>query len=316
MRRAYYYDSVIPPKDWLIYASLLWDKIWVGQAVNQLSESYANEMLLDNDASLLYELMTKTDILDSSIPAKDTSLLSDEEEASFDEYLINASSQLESMLDGSRPEFMPPPGKKFDPPTYDQMIQLSTLMNQCLTPSWAQNAFHELDYFFVNASEFQKCHSLNANVLLTSIEAVVPEKPESMDLSKLTEFRERTQLQRLKFRQEVDKLSDDLFACSTEAELRVKVKLCGEYIREQLNTLEVNYRAYKIDAIKKTMGITFTAPALLGALSSVLHVPFYMPAAIVSAISLSIAEILLAIEKGKAEVAKSPWGYLSNIKKL
>jgi len=64
------------------------------------------------------------------------------------------------------------------------------------------------------------------------------------------------------------------------------------------------------------MGITFTAPALLGALSSVLHVPFYMPAAIVSAIALSIAEVLIAVEKGRSEVSKSPWGYLRSMKRL
>ena len=108
-----------------------------------------------------------------------------------------------------------------------------------LTPSWAQRAFHDLDFFFETRDEFQQCHSLGPTVLLRAIEASIPEKPESIGLSTLIDFREKTKLQRLKFRQEVDALIDGLFNCSTEDDLQKRVKLCGEYIAEQVNILEL-----------------------------------------------------------------------------
>lgn len=310
MRKAYYYGSAVPPKDWLVYASLLWDKIWVGQNVKFLSETRADQMRSNSDGRFLQELLTKTTIIDVSDPVVDADALSEDEGERFHKYYEHANAVLEAML------AQPARDTPFDPPTYEEMVKVASLMNQAATPPWAQNAFRDLDYFFDSSHNFQECHSLNTTVLLTTIEAIIPKEPESIEMDKLIEFRENSHLQRLKFREEVDKLFEGLFESSTDEDLQRKVKLCEEYILEQLNILELNYRAYKIDAVKKAMGITFTGPALVGALSSLLHVPFYMPAAIVSAIAISTAEILLAIEKGKSEISKSPWGYLRTMKKL
>lgn len=313
MKKAHYYESVIPPKAWLIHASLLWDKIWVGNGVEHIVQGYAREMLLDTDGRFVYELSTRTKILDDSVPSLDRNRLFEEEETRFDEHFEYASALFDEILD---PSNAPPDGKLFPRPSYEQFCQILTLANKVLVPSWAQNAFDDLDCFFNNTRDFQQCHSLNTTALFASIEAIVPKMPEAIELKQLLDFRESTQLQRLKFRQEVQTLLDTLFACSTEADLHTNMKLCREFIEEQVNILQLNYRAHKIEAIKKSMGITFTAPALVGALASVLDIPFYMPAAIVSAISLSIAEVLLAIEKGKSQVSSSPWGYVNSLKKL
>src|SRR6266581_7964435 len=132
MGKAYYYDSIIPPKDWLIYASLVWDKVWLNPSALLLTESYAPEMLVNSDGAFLYDLMTKTTILDTSIPATDRNLLSQDENQRFVEYLNRGSHILQSILDE------PDPVVKYDRPTYQQFVELLSLGNKALTPSWAQ----------------------------------------------------------------------------------------------------------------------------------------------------------------------------------
>jgi hypothetical protein len=270
-------------------------------------------MLLDSDSRFVYELRTKTEILDDSTPSYDGNRLSEDEQTRFGKLFERASAGFDEILD---PRHAPPDGKLFPRASYKQFCEILLLGNRILVPGWAQNAFDDLDFFFSNTRDFQQCHSLNTTALFASIEAIVPKLPEAVELKQLLDFRENTQLQRLRFRQEVQGLHDTLFACSTEADLHANMKLCREFIEEQVNILQLNYRAHKIEAIKKSMGITFTAPALVGALASVLDVPFYMPAAIVSAVSLSIGEVLLAIEKGKSQISSSPWGYVNSLKKL
>lgn len=316
MRKAYYYGTPVPPKDWLVYASLLWDKVWVGPELQWLSETFEKDMLLDNDSRFAYQLFTQSDILDVSLPVYEIKLLSEEEKYRFNHFYEKLSKFNQAVIDGTYPGVLPPPGEKFPPPTYEQMLQLASLFTQSLTPSWASKAFHELDYFFAHKSDFQEYHSLNANILQASIEAILPTNPNDVSTAQLIDFREATKLQRLKFRKEAEKLVNDLFACSTEDDLQRTTRLCEEYILEQINILEINYRSYKIEALKKVLGVTFAAPALLAALSSALHIPFYMPAAIISTISLASAEILLTVEKGKSEIMKSPWAYLRSLKKL
>src|ERR1051326_4646130 len=103
MRKAYYYDRGIPPKDWLIYASLVWDKVWLNPSALLLADSYAPEMLADSDGAFLYDLITKTTILDTSIPTTDRDLLSQEENQRFTEFLNRGSHILQSVLDEPDP---------------------------------------------------------------------------------------------------------------------------------------------------------------------------------------------------------------------
>lgn len=326
MRQAYYYDNVVPPKDWLIYAIMLWDKVWVGPHLKPLIEAYPSQRQEDKNVAFVTDLLTTTTFLDASNPTIDLSLLSEEERDRYEKMMAELNKCLDYFIEG-RPfqiiiegrrhlEIDPIPKKKLGPPKYGQMAIFSAMFTQCLTPSWVQKAFPGLDFFFYNERSFQKCHSLRTNVFVASIEAIIPKNPDSVTISQLVDFRERNQLQQRKFKIAADEIYNDILDCTTEEDLHHNVRLSEEFLREQLDMLELNYRKCKLDAAKKVMGITFTGPALLGALSAVLQIPFYAPAAIISAITLASADILFSIEKNRAEIRREPFGYLIEMKRL
>jgi len=308
VRHAYYYDDIVPPREWLVQASLLWERVWCG-CLPSFIANFSGLMQADQDGQFLHELFVRTDIIATGPPAFDDSLLPDDLRARHGRMTQQLSKALDYIIEGVpfEIEYLEPgresvsidpiPKRPVGPPTFHDVRRMSTLFNNGIAPAWVDKGFPDLDFFFGDQRAAIRPSSAKANVLVRSIEAVLPVNVGDITLSQLIDFRETTRLRRLQFGRAADDLLNDVIDCSTEHDLQRAVRLCEEYIREQLSLLDVAYAACKMEAARRVMGVTFTAPALVAALSSAVHVPFYLPAAIVSSLSLASAEVLLALEK-------------------
>jgi len=77
MRKAFYYDNAIPPKKWLITASLLWNKIWISPLIiNLITDQRTFPELTNEFLTSLYK--KAPDIFDISIPKIDESKFENE----------------------------------------------------------------------------------------------------------------------------------------------------------------------------------------------------------------------------------------------
>ena len=291
---------------------MLWEKIWVGSAFpdnllftlerlsNKALDLTPREELVLKNKAFYEELARKEEIFDRTEAKIDFDTLSSEEQSIYGIFK-DGSAKKGLIKAGADPNEMNPL------PAPDEVVL--RLLSQA-SPERAIRAFPSLDLFFADRECFQYYHSLKANVLLTSIEAIVPREPDSISVSQIINFRERTRLQREKFKLEIEanQIFKNILNCSSEEELQGQMRLCEEYLREQLEFLKQEYRKCKIETFVKTIGMACAPPALLMALSSALNVPFYIPGVIVSILLLNSAVILEDLEKGRSDIRKSPWG--------
>lgn len=319
IRRVFYASPNAPPRDWLIYASLLWDKIWVGPAfptnlfhtLSRISRksskiSERERLLLKNES--FYKDIASTDIFDRTETTIKLESLTKEERELY-QATVDGTIRRELKRLGATPyELSLLPGASEG---------ILRFLSQT-SPDKALEVFPDLDFFFDDKKSFGAVFPLTGNVIVRSIQAAVPLRPDSVTVPQIMEFREKHRSQRTKLRYEIEanKFFNSILSCSTPQELKDQLKLCEEYICEQLDLLNATYRECEISVAKKIMGIAYSPPALVSALCSALHIPFYVPGVIISAMMLETAEILSLLQMQKAKIGRSPWGYLRELKKL
>ncbi|MFX0142013.1 MAG: hypothetical protein ACFFDN_50720 [Candidatus Hodarchaeota archaeon] len=363
MRNAYYYYRVIPPKEWLIYASLIWPRIKISPYA-LIAYRYIKKST--NDLNFLKELSDKSDIIDFT-HLKINRNLSNKERKDFFIPIIERFERIPNVLkdlnvenDSDLYDFLKPFIDRMEYNltrdilnTYNIFDEtrekdISTLfeeisscedfikeVNELNWNSLNQNlnlidkmevrflfdhnfnyVFPDTDFFYDKLNPVSQ-HAVKAKSLINFTQAIVPRNIKYISVSQVIEFREIHKLSRLKFENEANNLFEkELLKCSTEKELLKVLKLCEDFLNEQIKILEINYRKCKFDAIKKGITISFAGPALLNALASALHFTFYDPVEIISSIILASADILLTLEKGKSEIQKSPWAYLLKLKEI
>lgn len=339
MRKAFHAENLVPDKKWLIYTSLIWDKV-VLEPFDLMMNIYP--AIVDfpewkDSIEFAFNMIDKTDIVDYELPKPKFELLSDKEmelwvktsTQGFEEISIvstklrGKANSIGALLDKYCCKIKE--NKKIESSISENMINMLEAMISMKSkmldsvakvhfPSQIQHAFPDMDFFY-NSSDVFSNNTSSRNCLVKEVEAIVPINIETITISQIEDFRARYFLHRNKFRIEANKLLDSILECSTEKSLQKNLKLCEEALMEQINILQINFRKCMIDSTKQTLGITLGAPALVTAFSSLLNIPFYVPAAIISSLSISAAEILNAIEKNEMETSKSPWAYLWYLKK-
>jgi hypothetical protein len=341
MRKAFYYDNAIPSKKWLITASLLWNKIWISPLIINLITAQDTFPELNNE--FLTSLYKKApDIFDISTPKIDESKFKNEIRGEkLDKYKKIVIEHVNEIKRGFiRPENM---GKlenlKEKTQHYlnigdrqsalkmvnlltsilnsekSEMTRKATLHNHGFYNSEYKEYYPELDYFFDNESSFKNCYPNCNKVLIYSVEAHLPVNPESISIQQIKDFRERTISQRIKFKIASEEFLNKLMLSSTEADFDDSLKVFKEILENELNSFSIVYRECKIEALNRAITI-FSATTLLPFIESSLSIPIYVPAGIISSLSLTASSVLSAIEKGKTEIHKSPWGYLTSLKRL
>jgi hypothetical protein len=98
MRSAFYHPCAVPPRDWLLFAALLWERIQVSDFVRRALCDRPEYVASNADAAMLLRLMTETNICTTEMPATAQEGLSAAQEQAWTDYLRNASRGMEFII--------------------------------------------------------------------------------------------------------------------------------------------------------------------------------------------------------------------------
>lgn len=338
MRKAFYYDNVIPPKNWLILTSLLWDKIYISPLLHGLLKiGYHFKEVRDEFLTKLY--YSDNDLFDTFSPQANWEKAQHTlNEAYFDIYRnltrefivemqnnLSATNQIVQLAEEmhhckSKKDFTAASNvgyRLID--TFNayktKTIEKANYFNSGFYNHRFKELFPEFVYFFDKEQSFKNYCSSNKEALLCTIESFIPINLNLISIKQIKDFRENTISKRIKFRKASEEILKEIMHSSTESEFDNSLKIFKDFLYEELNILKKDYRDCKINASIKsikvlTLGINL--PSILAAIS----IPIFEPASIVASLSLASASFLSNIEKGKSEIHKSPWGYLMSLKDL
>jgi hypothetical protein len=310
MRTAFYHPSALPPRDWLFFAALLWERIHVSDLVGSALRDHPEYVAATPDAAMLLRLISETSICTSAPPLLAQDLPSDQEQA-WTAYLSGANQPLAAFLSQ---EELPPERRTIL--SAEQLVALATLMDQVVLHDRFTAVFPSVDFFFADNHAFITSAHSRQHLLLQGVEAPIPRVPNHVSIAQLEAFRAETALQRQRCR---DAMATELArfeTIGTEQDFVAAVRQVGDVLREQLELLEARCRQHKVNVMKKAFGVTLAAPAALQVIASALAVPLFQPAAIVSVLSLAAADYLAARERHQAELRSAPWAYLMSLKRL
>jgi hypothetical protein len=341
MRKAFYYDSAMPPEYWLKMTSLLWDKIWISPLVASLLNSTDTfKELEDNFLTRLY--VADKDIFDTEFPEVGKSrfqeVLKGDGVALFKrivlEYVeeiskrditpetVEANKKLikQAHFEISRRnvtkakqmiERLEERGRTFK----KSLIEKAEYFNRAFYNSRFKELFPQLDYFFNKEQSFHEYYSSGKEVILIGVEAFLPVDLAALTIRQIKDFRNTAKTQRIRFRKEAEDVLKDFVLSVSEKDFHRTTERFKDILREELDVLKKAYRACKIEAVYKGMGI-FAVSSVLSFLASVADIGIFQPASITAGISFSGSRGLASYEKDRAEILKSPWGYLLALKKM
>ena len=339
MKKIFYYDNALPPKRWLVMASLLWDKIWISPIIGEflLKSPFTNEF---KDLFLVGLYRSNAGIIDTARHVQDSEkfiqMISNEEEKQY--FKKNIGDYVDIVLKN------PFPFEKWvelqnKARVYAGMRNVALLQKtkkemEQVVESWEKklaseatkynHAFYnykfreaipELEFFFDNEKSFQSYCPNRNKVFVYSVEAFIPYLPEKVTVRQIEDFRAGTSSQRIKFRKVSQELLSDIMRSSTQSDFNNSMTIFKDYLNDELDALRKSYRNCKINAGFKIINIVGVG-SFVTLLSRIFAMPIYEPASIVAAASCSTAVLLSDLEKGRAEINKSPWGYLMSLVKL
>lgn len=341
MRKAFYYDNAMPPENWLKIAILLWDKIWISPLVIELLKSLDTfKELKDNFLTRLY--LADKSFFDTEFPKLDKSrmqeILKEDDVILFKEIVLEYVTEinkrdinpktLESnmkLMKQTRFEIsrrnltkakqmiarLEEQGKAYK----RNLIEKAEYFNKAFYNSRFKELFPQLDYFFDKKHSFFEYYSSKKEVILIGVEAFLPVDLSDLTVGQIIDFRNTTKTQRISFRKEAENVLKDFVLFSSEKDFHRTTERFKDILHAELDVLKKAYRACKIEAAYKGIGI-FTVSSVLSYLASVADIGIFQPASIIAAISFSGSRGLASYEKDIAEIFKSPWGYLLALKKL
>jgi hypothetical protein len=320
-RSAVYYESIVPPRHWLVTASLLWDQIWIGEFGSFFSTKWDPKSfpgVETPDLAFMREIRQRSNILDeNATPRRQFDGIVSPIGDTAEEYIETYSKLLQDFID-MRPVVFPERYKELNdemPKDNASLVDLLSLLRKRLIPDWLTPGYPDFDFFF-DLERKKHVKNARANQIIHGVQATIPITAASLSLDKIIDFREERFFQRRKFQDAVDDLISQFNQCSTASQLERTSKDISTFVWDRLNDLDNIYRKYRIDTTTKILGVSISAPAISNVLSSLLHVPFYTPAGILSAIAILSAAILNERSKAVSDIQKDSWAYLWNIKRI
>lgn len=196
MRRALYQSSAIPPRAWLIWAALIWERVQLSNGLPDTLRKFPEYTASDPDANLLLQLTAETDVCAYDSPGTDEARLSSEEQLDWSAHCRQTTAALEEFI-ANEPEEVSK-GKRYSV-TAEQMLSLHTVMGKVLFPPQFRAAFPHVDLFCEDRSSVVTSDLSKSALVMTAVEAVVPVAPSSISMSQLQSFRAATALHRSRF---------------------------------------------------------------------------------------------------------------------
>lgn len=179
------------------------------------------------------------------------------------------------------------------------------------------NKYSQASLFFRDKESFSGLTGASEKAIFSSAKAYLPCEPESLEINQIKDFREKTKMQRLRFKSAFSEIVEFLEKTSTEEDLRKNVRLAKEFIDEQVESTKDNYKKTKILARATDIGYALTgAGAIYSSLGSMMLNPII---SIASIIPLWLANKILVrdlLEKAERDQKKDTWGYLLSVKDI
>lgn len=342
MRKVFYYDEAVPPKEWLIIASLLWDKIWISPIIANILS--APHLFKTFEKSFIAEVFRKLDVFDFSDPLRDKdkqlALLSDGEELEHfkkaiaryvEKYLTNKQGSWADIFElHKKADFYLKIGNrgmglqllkkisrivdsKYE---WSKINREITSYNHAFFNSKFKEVYVDLDYFFEQEKTFQNYWPNTNKVFMYSVKSLLPIEPLRISSSQIRDFRQKTISERFRFKNESKNMLREILQATNEKDLRYSLQRFEDVLRSELDLLEKRYADCKIKSSFMSLSIIGGIPTSLHLLCQAVHVPIYDPATIIAGLSAAGASLISSINSYRAEINKSPWGFLLSLRKL
>lgn len=339
MRKAFYYDSAFPPHQWLVLASLLWDKIWLSPLVKiVLSSPYLFEESRNTFLGKMYD--SGLNVFDFSSPKTSDAYLRDnpkeEDHHQYNELIkrfvetITGRDLPIDEIDRLRKNMVLFQGsgdtssalratnrlKKMVARRTKEIVDEATAYNHAFLNSKFREMYPELDYFFAREKTFENYWPNSNKVFVHSVRALLPVDLGEITIPQIMDFRNETAVHRLNFKISSEAILENIMDASSEAQLQQLIKTYTDLLKDQLAKLETAYTHSKIKSVLTAIGVVTGVPTLLSLLGTALQIGIYEPAAIASGFSAAGASLKAALDKARAEVNVSQWGLLVKLQKL
>lgn len=341
MRKAFYYDSAIPPEKWLRLASLLWDEIWISPFVgNLLSSLDSFDELQGTFLASLYQAdrsifdatnldasknIAETILKDEKLTLFKRTLLQYTEQTTNLDITIASANSITRLLEqakeiASRGNIKAANNlltelKQRTKAYKATMIEKADYFNRAFFNSAFKELYPQLDYFFDKERSLYEYYSSEKEVMLIGVDAFLPRNVNVLTINQIIDFRGVTKTQRLQFRKAGENVLKDIMLSASERDFFSAVERLKDIMNEELDKSRKAYQVCKIEAVQKGMTV-FTVSSALSLLPSVLGLGIFLPAALLSGAAFSSARGLAAFDKDRSEILTSPWGYLLFLRKL
>jgi len=310
MRKAYDFGGT-PSREWLVQASLLYDKVIVnGMFVDGTYATCAaqiDEDLMSSSDPVVVECVKEISGMKQFLRRTLAKRFPQMKLCHEIQQLDGGDSFLESEDHGLNQEFLTVMRERHKTVTEVDVDAAMHYVVDLLTTPPSNVDLHLPD-------EFPKWlwGEAPANPMM---KILVPVQPSKISASQIVDFRKANDLRRVKFQNAVDAMIKQFGDTSGEEDFQRLLKLAGDELQEQQSKLDTIYRDTKIEATAKMVTTIGGPPALLGIIGSVLGISCFEAAGFVASASLSVVPWLVAREKADMAINDSPWAYMWHMRR-
>lgn len=336
MRNAFYYDSAIPPENWLKITSLLWNKIYISPLIlNLLKIGNHSQEVRDEFLTKLY--YADNDLFNTFSPEanwkKAQGTLNEEYFDIYrkltDEFIRGMESdfdlidRMKNLIEEmgclkNEKEFIGAlkAGNRLKA-AFDEYktktIEKANYFNFGFYNHRFKELFPQLDYFFNKEKSFHEYCSSEKEVILLGVEALLPLNIAEISIPQIKDFRELTKSQRLKFIRVSEGILKDIMNSYDEEGFNKALRRFREILDEKILLLQKDYKLCKIQVGMRKIKIICLVTTGLHLL---FPISIYEPALWLSDVSVFTAEHFLEKRKGEINIDKESWGILMPLAKI
>jgi hypothetical protein len=325
MNSTVYYPDLYPSLDWLKIGALCWDTVYTirspkatpaseeiaefsGQLGNFIDSRHAGTLARNPDVSEKFiNWLRLTQQSNSKYPKNDELLNEQEWYGMFaDKFSEEIIAELQS-LSLVRPA----------PHIYDVLVP-KTIGLHYMSLCAAKLAEDEKADLFADQKAFAETAVFSKaarSVIITSImKAYLPQNLHSLETEQIKDLRSELSMQRLQFQASVQSLCDEYAKVTSEEKLHTKQKEIADIGKARIETVRRAYKRANVTAVLTGLGISLI-PGAVSSIASMLSVGIFSPAAIVSAVATTSANILVQKEKAQDDLKSNPWSYVLQVEK-
>ena len=296
--------SPIPPRDWLVHALLVYDKVQI-------------------DPDQLQLVLSSKDKFPSTIPQSEidyfNKILASEElkPAFLSKSVVLDQTVFKEIIDSQGIDklitifFLDAIGnfRAASPEVY----QVRSTVEKIIFAS-AIN-IPDLDLYFPWFSGGATSDT-TSSILFTSIQQLVPLSPDKIEPSQIFDFRKANKLSRIEMLKASDAVIADIKCATTEADSTRLTKELTDHMQDRLQTMQKQYKQCNIKTTVKGLApVSSGSLGTLGLLHSLTNLAICTTSATIGAVALLIGQSLIDDQSNRESLKTDKWAYYWNLDK-